>query len=69
MLFRRERQAASTEPQLHRSTWRMPPLFNLEPPAHSMARNIGLLVLRGYLILVAVLVAFKFAQLIGKFGH
>ena len=69
ILFRRERQAVSTEPQLDRATWRMPPLFNLEPPAHSMARNIGLLVLRGYLILVAVLVAFKFAQLIGQFGH
>jgi hypothetical protein len=36
---------------------------------HSRARNIGLLVLRGYLLLVAVLVAFKFAQLIGGFGH
>jgi hypothetical protein len=27
------------------------------------------LVLRGYLILVAVLVAVKFAQLVGGFGH
>ena len=69
ILFRRARQPASAEPQLDRSTWQMPPLFNLEPPAHSMARNIGLLVLRGYLILVAVLVAVKFAQLIGNFGH
>jgi NRAMP (natural resistance-associated macrophage protein)-like metal ion transporter len=69
MLRRRERQAAATEPQLDRSTWRMPPLFNLAPPEHSRARNIGLLVLRGYLILVAVLVAVKFAQLVGGFGH
>jgi hypothetical protein len=28
-----------------------------------------LLLLRGYLILVAVLVAMKFAQLVGGFGH
>jgi hypothetical protein len=68
MLRRRERQAAATEPQLDRSTWRMPPLFNLAPPEHSRARNIGLLVLRGYLLLVAVLVGLKFAQLIGGLG-
>ena len=65
MLRRRERQATATEPQLDRSAWRMPPLFNLAPPEQSRARNLGLLVLRGYLILVAV----KFAQLVGGFGH
>jgi NRAMP (natural resistance-associated macrophage protein)-like metal ion transporter len=69
IMLRRARQAAVTETQLDRSTWRMPPLFNLAPPDHSRARNIGLLVLRGYLLLVAVLVAFKFAELIGGFGH
>ena len=68
-LLRRERQEAATEPALDRSTWRMPPLFNLVLPEHSTARNLGLLVLRGYLILVAVLVAVKFVQLVGNFGH
>jgi hypothetical protein len=67
--FRRERRAAATEPYVDRATWRMPPLYNLAPPEHSTARTIGLLVLRGYLLLVAVLVAFRFAQLIGGFGH
>ena len=69
VLRRRERQARATEQQVDRAIWRMPPLFSLAPPEHSRARNIGLLVLRGYLILVAVLVAVKFAQLIGGFGH
>jgi hypothetical protein len=69
ILFRRGRRATTTEAELDRSTWRMPPLFNLVPPEHSTARNIGLLVLRGYLILVAVLVAVKFGQLVSGFGH
>src|SRR6202048_4442641 len=69
VLRRRERQARATEQQVDRAIWRMPPLFSLAPPEHSRARNIGLLVLRGYLILVAVLVGVKFAQLIGGFGH
>ena len=69
ILLKQERQAAATRSQLDASLWQMPPLFNLAPPEHSTARNIGLLVLRGYLILVAVLVAVKFAQLVGGFGH
>ncbi len=69
ILLRRERRAAAGAPQLDRSTWRMPPLFNLVPPEHSTARNIGLLVLRGYLILVGVLVAIKFLQLVGGLRH
>ena len=69
ILLRRERQAAATQPHLDASLWQMPPLFNLVPPEHSAARNIGLLVLRGYLILVAILVVVKFSQLVGGFGH
>jgi hypothetical protein len=69
VLRRRERVAAATEPRVDASTWRMPPLYNLAPPAHSTARNVGLLVLRSYLILVAILVAVRFAQLVGVVGR
>lgn len=63
LLLRRARRAAQAEPSLPRTTWRMPPLDQLPRPVATMGRNIGLLVLRGYLILAAVLVAIRFVQL------
>jgi NRAMP (natural resistance-associated macrophage protein)-like metal ion transporter len=59
----RARQAASSAPALDRATWRMPPLAELTMPDKTVARDIGLLLLRGYLIIAAVLVAVKFVQL------
>jgi len=44
---------------LDRSSWRMPPLDKLPRPHISAARRIVLLVLRGYLIAAALLVAVK----------
>jgi NRAMP (natural resistance-associated macrophage protein)-like metal ion transporter len=69
ILLRRERRASASEPVVDRSTWRMPPLYNLTPPTRSRARTIGLLVLRAYLLLVAILVAVKFVQLVGVVGR
>src|SRR6202171_3141146 len=67
ILLRRERQLARSEPVLDRATWSMPPLSELAAPANTAARNIGLLVLRGYLIVAAILVVVKFGQTL--IGH
>jgi len=63
LLLRRERRARRTEPALDRATWQMPPLQELTKPVATPGRTIGLLVLRGYLIIAAVLVVVKFIQL------
>ena len=69
LLSRRERLAAEIQPKVDRSGWRMPLLAQLEAPPGTMARNIGLLVLRGYLIVAAVLVVARFVQLLLGAGH
>ncbi len=63
LLLRRARRAAQAGPASARATWRMPPLDQLPRPVVTTGRSIGLLVLRGYLILAAILVAIKFVQL------
>jgi hypothetical protein len=50
---------AATPP---RQTWRMPPLNGLVRPAMSTQRKIGLLTLRGYLIVAFALVVLKIVQ-------
>jgi Mn2+/Fe2+ NRAMP family transporter len=45
-----------------RDTWRMPPLATLDRPTMSLGRRVGLLVLRGYLLLATVLVVVKVVQ-------
>lgn len=45
-----------------RVSWRMPPLATLDRPSMSAGRRVGLLVLRGYLLLVTVLVVVKVVQ-------
>jgi Mn2+/Fe2+ NRAMP family transporter len=60
---RRAGQSTKTEPEVDRATWRMPPLAELTRPAKTAARDVGLLVLRGYLIIAAALVVVKFIQL------
>ena len=67
ILLRRDRRLARTEPQPDRAAWQMPPLSELAAPVHTTARNIGLLVLRAYLIVAAILVVIKFGQTL--FGH
>jgi Mn2+/Fe2+ NRAMP family transporter len=46
-----------------RSTWRMPPLALLEPVSWSPGTRLGMLALRGYLVLGAILLVVKAIQL------
>ncbi|EUA35467.1 putative membrane protein [Mycobacterium xenopi 3993] len=46
-----------------RSTWRMPPLTLLEPVQWSAGTRLGMLALRGYLIVGAILLVVKAVQL------
>jgi Mn2+/Fe2+ NRAMP family transporter len=46
-----------------RSTWRMPPLTLLEPVTWSVGTRLGMLALRGYLVVGAILLAVKAIQL------
>jgi hypothetical protein len=48
---------------LDRNTWRMPPLPELPRPVWSTSRKAGMLALRGYLLIAAVLLAVKVIQL------
>ncbi|MEV6138380.1 NRAMP family divalent metal transporter [Nocardia sp. NPDC051990] len=51
--------------QQDRDAWRTPALDTLERPEFSPLRKIGLLTLRGYLVIAVVLVAVKICQTIG----
>jgi NRAMP (natural resistance-associated macrophage protein)-like metal ion transporter len=46
-----------------RTTWRMPPLTLLEPVTWSVGTRLGMLALRGYLVLGAILLVVKAVQL------
>ena len=46
-----------------RATWTMPPLETLARPGASRARTIGLVVLRGYLLIAVALLAVKAVEL------
>ncbi|MHB1576657.1 MAG: NRAMP family divalent metal transporter [Candidatus Dormibacteria bacterium] len=46
-----------------RRVWRMPPLNQLRPPRWSLGQRIGMIVLRGYLVLAVVMLAVKIGQL------
>ena len=48
-----------------RITWRMPPLALLEPVTWSAGTRLGMLALRGYLVVGAILLAVKAVQLGG----
>ncbi|MFG2043883.1 NRAMP family divalent metal transporter [Dactylosporangium sp. NPDC048998] len=50
-----------------RASWRMPPLALLARPRLSAGRRLGLVVLRGYLVIAVALVAVRVAQL--ALGH
>jgi NRAMP (natural resistance-associated macrophage protein)-like metal ion transporter len=68
-LARRRPQPAGPEPRAHaiasvdRTTWRMPPLTLLQPVRWSAGTRLGMLALRGYLIVGAVLLIVKAIQL------
>jgi hypothetical protein len=46
-----------------RDTWRMPPLALLEPVRWSVGTRLGMLALRGYLVMGAILLVIKAIQL------
>ena len=51
---------------IDRSTWRMPPLTLLEPVTWSPGTRLGMIALRAYLILGALLLVVKAIQLSGR---
>jgi Mn2+/Fe2+ NRAMP family transporter len=55
--------------EIDRLTWQMPPLDELARPAWSTTRKIGILALRGYLLLATLLVVGKVVQLAVTGGH
>ncbi len=63
------RRRRGTDPERERAVtgdrqvWRMPPLSTLKPPVWSRGQRIGMLALRGYLVLAVVLLAVKIGQL------
>jgi hypothetical protein len=57
--FLPEQLSAETD----RTTWRMPPLALLEPVSWSIGTRLGMLALRGYLVLGAILLLVKAIQL------
>ncbi len=58
----RSAPAASADPA-DRDAWRMPPLATLARPAWSPTRTLGMVALRGYLLVAFVLLVVKVAQL------
>jgi NRAMP (natural resistance-associated macrophage protein)-like metal ion transporter len=46
-----------------KATWRMPPLVDLPKPAWSTTRNVGMITLRAYLVIAALLMVIKVVQL------
>jgi len=62
------RQPAPSAPKLpargvDRSTWRMPPLTLLEPVTWSPGTRLGMIALRSYLVIGALLLVVKAVQL------
>jgi NRAMP (natural resistance-associated macrophage protein)-like metal ion transporter len=56
-------QLSAVVARADRDTWRMPPLTLLEPVTWSTGTRLGMLALRGYLVLGAILLAVKAIQL------
>jgi Mn2+/Fe2+ NRAMP family transporter len=63
------RPAVSSDPirLADRMTWRMPPLHTLPKPIWSTTRKVGMLTLRGYLVIAVGLMVVKIVQL--ALGH
>lgn len=58
--------ALSPARPIDRNSWRMPPLTLLEPVTWSPGTRLGMIALRGYLVLGAVLLIVKAVQLSGR---
>jgi Mn2+/Fe2+ NRAMP family transporter len=56
-----------TARQRSRQTWRMPPLATVERPTWSRGRTVGMLALRGYLVVAMLLLVVKAVELV--LGH
>jgi hypothetical protein len=56
-------QLSAVSAAADRTTWRMPPLTLLEPVTWSTGTRLGMLALRGYLVLGAILLVVKAIQL------
>jgi len=56
-------QLALAVARADRATWRMPPLALLEPVTWSVGTRLGMLALRGYLVVGAILLVVKAVQL------
>jgi hypothetical protein len=69
LLARREPQSGEPEPisrapaSADRSTWRMPPLTLLAPVRWSAGTKLGMVALRGYLVVSAILLVVKAIEL------
>ena len=64
LTVRRARPAgARAIPMEVRLTWRMPPLAELPRPVWSTATKVGMIVLRGYLLIAVLLMVVKVVQL------
>jgi hypothetical protein len=61
--MRRPAQRPPAVDRSHRTTWRTPPLATLAPYAWSPSLKLAMILLRGYLILSAVLLVIKAIQL------
>jgi len=59
------RPAPPPVPRTERATWRMPPLALLKPVTWSPGTKLGMLVLRGYLVISVLLLIVKAVQLGG----
>jgi Mn2+/Fe2+ NRAMP family transporter len=59
----REEPAPPQIDQAEKATWRMPPLALLQPVAWSAGTKLGMLALRGYLVLGAILLVIKTIQI------
>jgi hypothetical protein len=59
----RARRGAAPVRREQRADWRMPPLTLLKPVTWSPALKLGMLALRGYLVLAALLLLIKAIQL------
>ncbi len=61
--MRRRRGAAVPTSSTDRMAWRMPPLEELPRPVWSATRTVGMITLRGYLVVAALLMVVKVVQL------
>ena len=65
----REPHPRTTMTDAERMNWRMPPLALLKPVEWSTGTKMGVLLLRGYLVVAVLLLIVKAIQVGGGFGH